>query len=313
MLAPFSTNPINAQVRANALGVPVCAPVLSSAQAARFAVIGDYGYVGANEEDVANMVKLWNPDFIITTGDNNYDSGSAETIDSNIGQYYSDYIYPYTGNFTPTVSITQNLFFPSLGNHDWDTLSATAYITYFTLPGNERYYDFVSGPVHFFALDSDTREPSGVTITSTQATWLNTQLATSTSKWNLVYMHHAPYSSPGSGRHGNSSWMQWPYRAWGVTAVLAGHDHDYERILKDGFPYFVNGVGGKSLYPFEMTYESGSAFRFAANYGAMLVTADDAQIKFEFFAITDTVTALDAYTVTTSSSINRSYLPLCTK
>ena len=36
-----------------------------------FAVIGDYGKSGEDELAVANMVKSWNPDFIITTGDNN--------------------------------------------------------------------------------------------------------------------------------------------------------------------------------------------------------------------------------------------------
>src|SRR5688572_32227297 len=54
----------------------------------RFAVIGDYGYTGANEAAVAAMVAGWSPDFIITVGDNNYDTGSAASIDANIGQYY---------------------------------------------------------------------------------------------------------------------------------------------------------------------------------------------------------------------------------
>jgi len=33
----------------------------------RFAVIGDYGLAGKEAADVANLVKSWNPDFIITT------------------------------------------------------------------------------------------------------------------------------------------------------------------------------------------------------------------------------------------------------
>src|SRR5262245_17274080 len=61
--------------------------------ATRFAVIGDYGSAGPVEADVAALVKSWNPDFIVTVGDNNYTSGSAATIDANIGQYYHDYIY----------------------------------------------------------------------------------------------------------------------------------------------------------------------------------------------------------------------------
>ena len=64
-----------------------------------FAVIGDFGLAGNNELEVANLVKSWNPDFIITTGDNNYELGESSTIDANIGQYYHDYIYPYSARF----------------------------------------------------------------------------------------------------------------------------------------------------------------------------------------------------------------------
>src|SRR5258705_10398767 len=36
----------------------------------RFAVIGDYGADTNAEQDVADLVKSWNPDFVITVGDN---------------------------------------------------------------------------------------------------------------------------------------------------------------------------------------------------------------------------------------------------
>jgi hypothetical protein len=50
----------------------------------RFAVIGDYGHNTAAEAQVAALVAGWNPDFVITTGDNNYPSGEAATIDQHI-------------------------------------------------------------------------------------------------------------------------------------------------------------------------------------------------------------------------------------
>src|SRR5439155_5430524 len=77
----------------------------------RFAVIGDYGSPGQPERDVANLVKSWRPDFIITTGDNNYPHGAATTIDQNIGQYYHDFIFPYVGSYG--VGATFNRFFPA--------------------------------------------------------------------------------------------------------------------------------------------------------------------------------------------------------
>src|SRR5262245_3085653 len=50
----------------------------------RFAAIGDYGYAGPNEQAVADLVKAWRPEFIVTLGDNNYPLGAADTIDLNI-------------------------------------------------------------------------------------------------------------------------------------------------------------------------------------------------------------------------------------
>ncbi|MEP7214048.1 MAG: hypothetical protein ABI791_13290 [Acidobacteriota bacterium] len=81
-----------------------------------FAVIGDYGHSGSGERDVSNLVHGWNPDFVITTGDNNYPDGKASTIDANIGQYYHDFIFPYVGTYG--TGATTIRFFPSLGNHD---------------------------------------------------------------------------------------------------------------------------------------------------------------------------------------------------
>lgn len=141
-----------------------------------FAAIGDYGEDDRAARSVGDLVTGWRPDFIVTLGDNNYPSGSAETIDRHIGQYYHEYIYPYKGAYTSTAPVvTENRFWPALGNHDWSSLICQGevctgpYFDYFTLPGNERYYDFVRGPVHFFIVDSDKREPDGITRDSVQA------------------------------------------------------------------------------------------------------------------------------------------------
>src|SRR5439155_395438 len=181
---------------------------------------------------------------------------------------YHSFIYPYTGSYG--AGATANRFFPCLGNHDWgDTYpnptGAQPYFDYFTLPNNERYYDFVRGSVHFFAIDSDPNEPSGTSSASTQGNWLKNKLAASTAKWKIVYFHHAPYSS--GSEHGSSTWMQWPFQQWGATAVLAGHDHDYERVMINGFPYFVNGLGGNSRYSFG-TPISGSVKQYNSDAGA---------------------------------------------
>lgn len=255
----------------------------------RFAVIGDFGLSGKPLSDIANLVKNWNPDFIITVGDNNYPDGQAETIDENIGQYFHEFIFPYVGEYGK--GSETNRFFPTLGNHDWTTNGGQPYFHYFTLPGNERYYDFVWGSVHLFALNSDSREPDGVGLSSVQASWLEEKLETSSSPWKIVYMHHPPYSSSGDG---SISWAQWPFASWGVDAVLSGHSHVYERLNVDGLTYFINGLGGGERYEFD-TPVVGSQIRFSADYGAMFITASPDWIYFDF--ITRDNIVIDTYSI----------------
>jgi hypothetical protein len=167
---------------------------------------------------------------------------------------------------------------PSLGNHDWHSTGAQPYLEYFTLPGNERYYDFSYGPVHFFVLDSDSDEPDGADSKSIQANWLQSQLSNSKYPWKIVYMHHPPYSS---GEHGDVDRMQWPFAEWGADVVISGHDHTYERISKDGNLYFVNGLGGRSKYAFRDIVD-GSQVRYNEDYGAVLIVASEIMMRFQF-------------------------------
>ncbi len=171
------------------------------------------------------------------------------------------------------------------------------YLDYFTLPdgpGQERYYDVRLGPVDLFVLDSDPREPDGVSATSTQARWLQGALAASDAPWKLVVFHHPPYSS---GLHGSSTFMRWPFKEWGADAVLSGHDHDYERLTVDGLPYFVNGLGGDSRYWFLIPWP-GSQVRYNNDAGAMLLEATPDQLTFQF--ITRRGELIDSYTIDAS-------------
>ena len=262
----------------------------------KFAVIGDYGDGDNDELAVANMVKSWNVDFIITLGDNNYDNGSASTIDDNIGKYYQQFIGNYTGIYGS--GATSNEFFPSLGNHDWNTTNAQPYIDYFTLPGsgftntsgNERYYDFVFNNIHGFSIDDATQEPDGTSEGSTQGLWLKAQrenCAANHLHWRVVCMHHPPYSTEySSGGHGSNSYLQWNYVTWGANVVLAGHAHNYERLFIGGLTYFVNGLGGRNVKT-SGTPISGSELIYGDDFGAQKVIVDGTTMKFEFHSISD--------------------------
>ncbi len=252
------------------------ATVGAEPQPIRFAVIGDYGSGDVGAMQVAALVAGWNPDFVVTVGDNNYPSGAAKTIDKNIGKQYSQFIGNYHGGYG--VGSELNRFWPSIGNHDWKAMSCHKgqcrgpYLDYFTLPGNERYYDVDYGFLRLWILNSVGAEPDGIAADSIQAGWLRDGLQQSVDCWDIAVMHHAPFSS---GKHGGSKKLQWPFADWGIDAVLAGHDHTYERLEAFGIPYYVNGLGGKSRYGFPSgpDLEEGveSITRYNANEGALLI------------------------------------------
>ncbi len=283
---------IRGNTRTNAMGVE---PPMT------FGIIGDFGLAGQPEADVASLIRSWNPSYVITTGDNNYPDGLATTIVQNIGQYYCAYIYnpdAPPSQRCNTAGVYENKFFPVLGNHDWGITSCTGimcsqpYRDYFMLPNNERYYDIRLGPVHFYFLDSDPHEPDGIISTSRQAQWLKNELQQSDEPWKIVVLHHAPYSS--STTHGSTVQLQWPYQQWGADIVLAGHDHTYERLLINGFPYIVNGLGGRSIY-YGFNPIAGSQVRYNADFGALRLDATSNELLFRFYTRRNIL--IDSYTL----------------
>jgi tartrate-resistant acid phosphatase type 5 len=283
-----------------------------------FAALGDYGSGDKYEGAVATIISSWNPDLILGLGDSYYvDAGGTgdQKYDLSVGAFYCNFlkdIHTLTGTFCPTGQALYNKFFPALGDHDYEDAGITnglptVYTNYFNLPGNgyisssnnERYYDFIYGPVHFFVLNTyggTGGEPDGVTSSSIQGEWLRTQLAASTSTWNVVVVPNPPYSS--GAIHGSSLSTQWPYAQWGADVVLSGDDHVYERILRDGIVYFVDGLGGAWLYDFRSPPVTGSAYRFNTTNGALRVTASESVMTFEFFSVENSVTPKDTYTLT---------------
>jgi tartrate-resistant acid phosphatase type 5 len=279
----------------------LCVPTTSTSSAElttgspmTFAIIGDFGVANSVEGDVANLVATWNPKFVVSVGDNYYaNAGGTGTgkYDRTVGAYYGAWLKDIstTGTRCPVGAAPINAFFPCLGNHDYKATPAPkTYLTYFNLPGtgfkntsgNERYYDYVQGPVHFFVLNSNREEHDGTSNNSKQAKWLHRQLGASTSPWNIVYDHHPPYSS--DSIHGSSTYMRWPFAKWGADVVISGHAHVYERIERNGIPYFVDGLGGEGHYDFARAV-AGSKVRYCADVGAQKATATETNLDFEFY------------------------------
>lgn len=271
---------------------------------ALFAIIGDYGQDSPKEEEVAQMVKGWNPEFVVTVGDNNYPLGSAGTIVNNVGKHYGNFIYnpdaPADRVCTGRAAEEKvNRFFPAPGNHDnYSVPAIKPYLDYFTLPGDERNYDFIWGPVHFFSLNTGT----GGSIASETKDWMKDKLAQSGKPFKLVFLHHPPFSP---GPHGSAGGTQLPYKDWGVDAVLAGHEHFYSRIIDNTSPktaYMIIGnSGNENLYSCNANPLDANRFTVAmcdnSHFGAIKVIATTTKLVFEYFTVDDLAHPKDVYEI----------------
>lgn len=233
-LAPGSTYCYSIADATGALTEPTgfrSAPAADSADPVRFMAFGDSGGGGSDQYALLEQMYTVPYDVMIHTGDIAYDNGSIAQYESNVFGVYAD--------------LFRNIpFFPASGNHDYQTLQGAPFRDVFNLPGEERWYSYDYGRVHFVALDTEASY-------TTQAKWLDEDLAATTLPWKIVYMHRPPYSS---GEHGSDTSLRKAlapvFARHGVQLVLAGHDHNYERIApQDGTYYLVTGGGGVGTRP----------------------------------------------------------------
>ena len=261
------------------------------------AVIGDYGGYNSGAARVGELVRGWQPDAVVTVGDNLYSTPpgveGTDMFDLTVGQHYCDFLGGAApGPNCPSGGGAANRFFAATGNHDYSDAGIEHYLDYFDLPGpgverrhpsaSERYYDAVIGPVHLFVIDT-TPALEDEAYLEEQRTWLQSGLAASTTPWQIVAMHHPPFSSGSDG--GPTPQFQWPYARWGADLVLTGHEHSYERLQREGTTFLVNGLGGASRYDFAPLPSGGSAARYNANEGAVRLRVNAQSIGIEMVTV----------------------------
>jgi len=271
-----------------------------------FAQIGDFGSAGTGELKVSQLVKSWNPDFIVSVGDNNYYNGDFESIEFNISYFYRDFIYNYDapGEYRcngRAFGDKINRFFPTPGNHDASGRDGLIpYYNFFTLPGNEKYYKFTWGSIAFFSINTVENN------LEEQKNWLEHELIFSDKPFNIVFLHHPPYSC---GPHGDNTFIQWDFN--GADIVFAGHDHVYDRISKNrilGPLYVVNGVGGRALSDCVNSHDPAdfTEYCYGSDYGAVKVTATSRSLQLEFYTVSSPDNPIDVYMLVLPEII-----PLC--
>jgi 3',5'-cyclic AMP phosphodiesterase CpdA len=140
----------------------------------------------------------------------------------------------------------------AIGNHDADLRHSDEGLAEIEaelrlLGTPSRYYATSHGPVDFFYLDSSVPGLFGPEAPQ-QLEWLDDALASATSQWRIVALHHPPYSSGVHGSTPGADLLLEPILARRhVDLVLSGHDHHYERTHPQaGITYVVSGGGCKT-------------------------------------------------------------------
>src|SRR5215217_5895594 len=239
----------------------VTSPVAGTTIPTRIWVLGDSGTANASAQAVRNAylsftgsihTNLW-----LMLGDNAYETGTDSEYQVAVFDMY------------PTI-LRKSVLWPTIGNHDTaqstNPPASLPYFAMFTLPtnaqaggmasGTEKYYSFDYANIHFICLDSMTSDRSS---TGPMATWLRSDLASSTRQWTIAFWHHPPYSkgSHNSDTETNLVEMRQIFlpilEEGGVDLVLAGHSHSYERS------YLIDGhYGTSSTFTNVMKKDGGS-------------------------------------------------------
>ncbi len=143
-----------------------------------------------------------------------------------------------------------------------------------------------------FAINSNLGKNGAFSnLHASQEDWLKSALGNSTATWKLVYFHHSPFTT---AKHDPpATWMIWPFQDWGATAVFSGHEHSYERIVKQNpgmapFTFVVTGLGGHPwLYEINgptCTPEQGSQVRYNSAHGFLAGFATKGNLEFCFYS-----------------------------
>lgn len=221
---------------------------LLSAFAQRLAVIGDWGAESPHRSFIAGAMNEQHRqkpfDALLTVGDNFYPAGEP--------------ILRYVGDL-PQVRI-----YPAFGNHDVPALAKQLELFRVEQP----YYTVKLENVEVFVIYSEN-------FSQAQRRWLEAALKASKASWKIVTLHRPLYSS---GFHGGARSLRQSLEPlltqYRVPLVLAGHDHNYERLEAKGIVHIVTGGGGAWLRNFRAVQPQSKVRLVSPNYLTLEATAE---------------------------------------
>jgi calcineurin-like phosphoesterase family protein len=221
------------------------------------AAVGDGAGGEASAVRVLNLIRSWNPNLFLYTGDV-YNYGTQ-------AEYYNHYGLP--GRLWGTLRGLTN---PTIGNHDSFYRKGFGYFNYWGIPQNAPSSHYYSVDArrgwHIVNLDS-TRSylgpNGGLPAADAQLAFLRSDLDANRTGCALVFYHHPRYDigeefdRPEDVNRLSPIWSALANR--GADIVLDGHDHNYQhwqRLSSSGNPRrngtaeFVLGAGGHGIQQF---------------------------------------------------------------
>jgi hypothetical protein len=180
-------------------------------------------------------------------------------------------------------------YYPIIGNHEQN---APLFLEIFQTPGGETTWSQTVGPVLLIGIDGS----KDWSKESPQTKWLEDLLAKSTAKYIFLFNHYPAWTS---GGHGGLTEQGLPnerpireaqtilmplLKKYNATAMIAGHDHFYERSEPtNGVTMIISGGAGAPLRGKSKTAEKqnphSTVFVSQLHYCLFSVTAETCTMK----------------------------------
>lgn len=227
----------------------VCDAAKSSTDCVRLAALGDAGKGKGKSRQYSvagtfqRLYEAWGfRDGVLLLGDNFYgDEGDQANLRALVRRQFEEPFAFLTDQGIPCYAV--------LGNHDlaFGLQDFELNYTLFHMQGR-RYYSQVFGDhlVEAFMLDSNTLQSEEGD--NEQVEWLKKALETSQATWKIVVLHHPIYSSAQKfpGTPSLIERLEPLLISHGVSLVLQGHNHLYERLDPiRGITYVTAGSAGE--------------------------------------------------------------------
>ncbi len=222
---------------------------------------------------IINNVVSSNPnlEFILHSGDLVNQGGDQREWDL----YFEDIENATSNNVSIYSAIGNHEIYAIEGPNDEDF---STYMDNVDLPGNERFYSFDFGKIHFIVINTEEEWNGQFDITTEQKDWIIGDLTNNTLEFTVAVFHRPCYSVRSTSRQAEAKLirqvLQPIFIEYGVDIVFVGHDHQYYRTFRDGVMHITTGGAGAPLYSKETNseWQEGDVFYSEYHYINVSVT-----------------------------------------